>query len=171
MPKESLFTRLSNRVFLTLFLIYVLLVLSSSRQFLLSYATSDSTWWYALSESPPLHSIHPHWAPTTDEILWDQFHLVGSQYEFAEWTLPSWFLQSKRGHRSLTSAALKKAKSKYYQTVNLNSALSQYSSCFPYLQLCLLITGGYPRRDGCETVTESKKYRSLSYLQMEGGWV
>lgn len=88
---------------------------------------------------------------------------------FAEWTLPSRCLQWKRGHRSHTSAALKKAKSKYHQTVKLNSALSQSSSCFPDLQLCLLITGGHPRRDGRDTVTENKKHRSLSYLQMGGG--
>ena len=123
--------------------------------------------------TPYTHTEHPprmkYCNTQCEGDKWDQFHLVGSQYEFAELTLHSWFLQSKRGHRSHTSAALKKAKSKYYQTVDLNSALSQSSSCFPYLQLCLLITGGHPRRNGCETVTESKKYRSLSYLQMEGG--
>ena len=150
---------------------------SSSPNFLLPYVTSDSTWWRAFSEPSPCtpytHAERPawvkYWNAQCEGDKCGQSHWAGSQCEFAEWALPSRCLQWKRGHRSHTSAALKKAKSKYHQTVKLNSALSQSSSCFPDLQLCLLITGGHPRRDGRDTVTENKKHRSLSYLQMGGG--
>ena len=87
--------------------------------------------------TPYTHTEHPpwmkYWNTQCEGDRCHQFHLAGSQFEFAEWTLPSRCLQSERGHRSHTSAALKKAKGKYYPTVKLNSTLSQSSSCFSYL--------------------------------------